>query len=275
MLRDSRRPLATACAMVLLLHASVVSAGSYLQSEGDLNYSTGLGFITSNKEWDSRAHLQDLGCTSEYAFLSQYLEYGYSYYYTLYGGVNLARSRCGNESTTGFGDIRAGVRGRLDQTRNHRAWELELSIPTSSDETGRTRLGCGVYGLAAGVATKEDVSESLTLGGEARLQFWEAPLSHQYEGKLSAAGPLGSVAKSLNWNVGLSGHAPLESSDQGPGQSISDCGTQGQSVRGSIALGYRVGSGQYFECGHSLGLWGVDTTKRIGFYCGYSHRWKR
>lgn len=263
-----------ALGVALSLAVTVADAGSYLQSEGDLNYSVGLGYFFADREWDDQGDLQRLPCRNDYLYNSHYLEYGYSYYYTLFGGLNLARSACGDEDTTGAGDIRLGLRGRLDPTRNHRAWQLELNVPTTRDETGNTRLGCGVYGLAAGVATKDAVGENLTLGAEAGLQFWESPLSHQVEGRLSAAGPLGT-AKSLSWNAGLSGHAPLESGDGGPGQSISDCGTQGKSVRGSIALGFRVGSGKYLECGHSLGLWGEETTKRIGIYCGYSHRWKR
>lgn len=276
MLCDVRHLLAAACMTALLLSATMAQAGSYLQSEGDLNYSTGLGYLSGNKDWDSRGHLQDLGCTSEYAYLSQYMEYGYSYYYTLYGGVNLARSRCGNESTTGFGDIRAGVRGRLDQTRNNRAWELELNIPTSSDDSGRSRLGCGAFGLAANVAAKEKVGPTVSLGAEAGVQIWEAPLSHQAEGRLSAGGPIGERRSSpWSWGAGLVGQGPLTNRGASLANNVSDCGTTGKVVRGSLKLGYQVSPLSSVECGNSLGLWGEDSTKRIGFFCGYSHLFKR
>lgn len=276
MLCDVRHSLTTACATALLLSATMAQAGSYLQSEGDLNYSIGVGYLSASREWDNRGELQRLPCRNDYLYNSHYLEYGYSYYYTLFGGTNLAQSKCGAEDTTGVGDVRVGLRGRLDQTRNHRAWQLELNIPTSDDESGRTRLGCGVVGLAGSVARKDDVSARLTVGAEAGLQLWDAPLLHQVEGRLSASGAIGELSQSRwNWNAGLSGHVPLEAQDNNPDASLSDCGTQGKSLRGSLALGYRVASGKYLECGNSLGLWGVDTTKRVGFFCGYSHRWKR
>lgn len=251
-------------------------AGSYLQSGGDYNYSLGLGYIVGDKEWDDRSRLQDLGCTSRYAFNSHYLEYGYSYYHTLFGGVNIADARCGADSKAGFGDVRLGVRGRLDDARNNRAWELQLNVPTSADTSGSARLGCGVFGLYGGLATKEQLGESLALGGEAGIQLWEAPLAQQFEGRLSLDGTLGARSVSpWSWDLDLTGYTPLARRYSGIRSGASDCGTDGKLVRAAAGIGYRWSRESHFKCNVTAGAWGENSTRRQGLICGYSRLFKR
>lgn len=260
-------------AAAALAAGSPAHAGSFMQSAGDVNYSTSLGHIWATEEWNSDRELEDAGCRREYSFNSHFLEYGRSYYHTLYGGVNLAQARCDADRKRGFGDVRLGVRGRLDVTRNYRTWELEATIPTHRDRTASLRLGCGALGLAGRVAVKEKLVPLLSAGASAGVQVWEAPLAHQAESELSLSGPFGQGSR-WSWDLELNGRMPLDDSGADVNTDISDCGTRGKLVRGSLRLGFAVTDFVYAQCGYLNALWGEDVSRSQGAYCGFSRLWK-
>ena len=268
------RATRVACALAALLVAGAAEAGSYMQSGGDLSLSSSLGYLWATQQWDTNGRLQDSGCRREYSYLSNHLEYGYSYYHTLYGGVNLARSSCDPDSNSGLGDIRAGVRGRLDVNRNNRTWELEATIPTDSgNDPNGLNLGCNSLGLAGNVAMKEKLLSQLAFGAGAGVQLWEGPLVHQLVGDLSLGGSFTRWSP-WTWELGLSGKRPLNSGDTPASGALSDCGTRSKVVRSAARIGYQYTDFVNLECGASLALWGVDVGRTQGFYCGFSRLWK-
>lgn len=259
-----------------LLLAPLADAGSYMQSGGDLQYSTSLGHLWATEQWDAGGNLGDAGCRRQYSYSSHRIEYGQSYYRTLFGGVNLARSACASDEKFGLGDIHLGVRGRLDLSRNHRTWEVEATLPTpgaDASTNGGLRVACGAFGLAGSLAIKEKMLEQVALGASAGVQLWEAPLAHQTVAELSAGGAFGRWSP-WRWELGASGKRPLNADSAEVSDSLSDCGTRGEVVRGLARLSFTATDLLSFECGVSQAVWGRDTGRTQGAYCGFSRLWK-
>jgi hypothetical protein len=249
--------------------SAAANAGSYLRSADELSYSTSAGFTWATRQWDESRNLQSTSCRREYAYSSHYLEYGYSYYYTLFGGALAANSSCGPDSNTGFGDLRLGIRGRTDVYRNHRAWELVAIVPTMRDSDS-PRLDCGAHGLRGALARKDELAPRVSLGSGIGVQLWESPLAHEFDVDLSLSGPL--RIGGLRWGVDLEGAAPLEGGGA-VGADIADCGTRGKRIKAGVSLGATVAPGTYVDCGYTRAVWGEDATLSQGFSCGFSRTW--
>lgn len=245
-------------------------AGSYLRSAEELSYSSSLGYTWATREWDEQRDLQATGCRREYNYNSHYLEYGWSYFHTLFGGALLANSQCGSDTHTGLGDLRVGVRGRTDRYRNHRAWELIATLPTERGDAS-PRLDCGAHGLAGKLARKDELSPALSLNSGVGLQFWEGPLAHELDGKLGVSGPL-SLWR-LRWGFDLDARAPLEGGGA-VASDLSDCGTRGKLLKAGLRLGATVARDLYMDCGYFRAVWGEDATQSQGFSCGVSRTWQ-
>jgi hypothetical protein len=249
--------------------SGAAQAGSYMRSGGDLSYSSSVGYTWATREWNADSELQDISCRREHQSNSHYLEYGYSYYHTLFGGASLGHTSCGSESTSGFGDLRAGIRGRTSIYENHRTWELVATVPVSRSDDS-PRLGCGALGLSGALARKDDLTDTLALGSGVGLQFWEGPLAHEVEADVSLSGPL--PLGRLRWNVELGGRAPLEGGGE-VATDISDCGTRGKAVKAGLRLGTSVSRDFYVSCSYSRSVWGEEATLSQGFSCGFSRSW--
>lgn len=251
--------------------SAAADAGSYLRSADELSYSTSLGYSWATRQWDEQSQLQPTDCRREHVGNSHYLEYGYSYYYTLFGGASLAQAMCDAESTTGLGDVRLGVRGRTSLYENHRAWELIVTVPTNRGSPS-PRLGCGAFGLAGKLARKDDLMPGLALGSGVGVELWESPLVNQFDAGLSLSGPL-RIGR-LRWSVDLDGRMPLDEGAVDVNSDISDCGTSGKVVKSGLTIGASLSREVYVSCGYDRALWGDDATLRQGFSCGYTRRWE-
>lgn len=260
--------LAAACALPA---ATSALAGAGLRSSGDTLYSTRLGVITANQAWDEQSTLQDSDCRSVYTSQSNALEHGYTYYNTFYGQFSLARSQCGGEATTGFSDLRVGVRSRLNVYENDGAWELEATIPVSDVNHGERRIGCGEFGLAANVHQRVEVTPSTDLDGSASVQLWGAPLAHQFR---ASVGIDQKFLRRWSWSGGVHGSVPLNDGIGGIGDLTSDCGTESKIVRGAADLKYRWSDFLHLGCGVSHALWGESASRTQGMSCGFSYLWK-
>lgn len=259
-------------AVALLLGASLCAgaqAGSYLRSSEELSYSTSVGYSWATRQWDRERDLEATGCRREYAYSAHYLEYGWSYYHTLFGGLLLANASCDAERNAGVGDLRLGVRGRTDVYQNHRAWELIATIPTERGDPS-PRLDCGAHGLRGALARKDEVWSGLSLGSGVGVQLWEGPLAHEADVDFSLSGPLRIAG--LRWGVDLEGAAPL---DRGSAldADLSDCGTRGKRVKAGLSLGANVARGIYVDCAYTRAVWGEDASLSQGFSCGFSRTW--
>lgn len=262
------------CAILLGAGMSTAAhAGSYMRSGQEFSYSTSLGYDWATREWDESSDLQPTDCRRQHVSNSHYVEYGYSYYYTLFGGVSLAQATCSAESTTGLGDLRLGVRGRTNLYQNHRTWELIATVPTNRGSPS-PRLGCGAFGLAGKLARKDDLGPGLSLASGIGVQVWESPLAPQLDGGVGLSGPLRFGARRLRWSFDIDGRMPLDEGSAAVDPDISDCGTRGKLVKAGIGVGASLSSRTYVSCSFDSAVWGDDATLRQGFSCGYSRLWE-
>lgn len=259
-------------ALCLGAASGAAHAGSYMRSGGELSYSTSLGYSWATRQWDEQGNLEPTDCRREHVSNSHYLEYGESYYYTLFGGLSLAQANCGADGTTGAGDLRLGIRGRTDLYANHRTWEVVATLPTNRGDPS-PRLGCGAFGVSAALARKDEVVPGLSLGSGLGVQLWESPLAHQLDGGLSLSGSLRVLGR-LRWSVDLDGRMPLDDGAVDVASDISDCGTRGKLVKAGVGLGASLSRTVYVSCGYDRAVWGDDATLRQGFSCGYSRTWE-
>ncbi|WP_287963123.1 hypothetical protein, partial [Alcanivorax sp.] len=109
----------------------VAHAGDWMRSAGESGLGVSLEYGTADHYWNRFRKLLKDNCTSNDWKLFLHYEYGYSYDYTLFGNTALDTRRCGNRHSSGLGDIRLGVRGRLNPFRNGSTWELSVLVPTS------------------------------------------------------------------------------------------------------------------------------------------------
>jgi hypothetical protein len=260
-------------ALAGLLAAAAAQAGSYMQSGGDLSYSTSVGSIWATEEWDTDRNLHDASCRREYLYNGHYLEYGQSYYHTLFGGINVARSSCAEDSKEGLGDLRLGIRGRYNVFMNHRTWEVEATIPTDRSADDPLRLGCGAFGLAGHLYRRDKFTDTLAAGAGIGVQLWEARLAHQLLGESSLSGSFGRWSP-WHWSAGLNARVPLNDDTSTVNPDISDCGTHGKLLRGGLRGGYLYQDTLNLECGISRALVGEDVSRSQGIYCGITRLWK-
>jgi hypothetical protein len=152
------------------VNPSTSRATAYMLSEGEQRYSTGLTYATANDFFDMNRNRIPQGCRSRDWRWHHNYTYGYSYYYNFFASGALINQECGpNSKVAGIGDIKVGVRGRLDKFRNGRTWELALFIPTGYNNQKVNRLGFGRLGIWGGLAWSTQNS-----GWEAKMpSYWE------------------------------------------------------------------------------------------------------
>lgn len=143
----------------LLLANSVTARAStaFMLSEGEHQYSTGLTYATAKDVFDLNRNRIPKGCTSHDMFWHHSYTYGYSYDFNFFVNGAIAHQSCNPpagqiKTINGVGDIQLGIRGRLDELRNGRTWELAVSVPTGYDNQKINRLGFGRVGFWGGVA---------------------------------------------------------------------------------------------------------------------------
>lgn len=262
-----------ACVAILVLLAMVDAQAAGLRSEEELLYRGTLSYGTATKEWDDDAVTRDIGCRANNTRFSNYLEYGYSYYHTAYGSISAGYSECGSESRAGLSDLNFGLRGRINQYLNTRSWQLGVTLPLRGREEGRSRIGCGVFGVDAEVSRRDELSPSLSLGYGTTLKLWESPLAHQIGLNVSLGGPFASRSP-WSWYAALAGEAPVNDGKADPGASVSDCGTEAKVLRGAVQLRRAFDQGYSASCGLSGTFVGEDISQSRGLYCAFSRLWK-
>jgi hypothetical protein len=255
-----------------LFAADAALAGAALRSEEELLYSVALGHSWATQTWDDHGDTEDIGCRNEYTGLSHYVEYGYSYYYTLFGNVGTARSSCGSEGENGLSDLRLGIRGRVNRYLNTRGWEVVLTAPLSGEQVGTSRIGCGAFGLAGNLDRKDKlVDDYLSVAYGLSLRLWESPLAHEMREEVELSG---RITSRLGWSAGMQHGFPLSDARPDPQGAASDCGTTAQSVKANAALKYAFTNDKSATCGYGHAVWGEETSVGRSAYCAYTYIWR-
>lgn len=152
--------------LVLMIISGPVFAGSWMRSESEYLYHASFSHSSADQYYDNRARLKDADCKSSDLNFNQAIEYGYSYYYTLFADISLEHSSCGGKSENDLGDLEVGIRGRINLLRNGRSWEVALIIPTDNKSSSSSNLGAGEFGIKLGLHGR------FAAGGTVQLQHY-------------------------------------------------------------------------------------------------------
>ena len=251
---------------IAVLVSAPAEAGAWMRSGGEYRYSAGLSHSRADQYYDADEVRQDAGCTANDLYLDQDLEYGHSYYHTLFGKFSAARKSCGGETSTEGGDLELGIRGRLNPLRNGRTWEASLLIPTEDSTSDPARLGVGSYGLQLGLhgrfAAGGSVLRQRHLSTGAEVRLWEGDPSDRLRTYIDYSWPL----YTLEMKVGVNGDFSLRN-----GSGESDWDTQRRptddyervNVGGSIRKSYGEWSVQY-RISHVVWGWNTDASTTVG-----------
>lgn len=255
-----------------MLAAGEAGAGASLRSEGELLYAVTASHNWATQRLDDHGDASDIGCRNTYDSLSNYVEYGYSYYYTLMGTLGVAQGKCADEEETGLGDLRLGLRGRINRYLNTRGWEVGVIVPISGEQLGRSRIGCGAFGAWTGVDFKDElVEDHLSVGYGGVINVWERPLAH--EGRVDAD-LSGHITSRLSWQLEGRHQFPLTDVEAPPAANVVDCGTNAQATKLGTGLKFAIDRDQSVGCGYKRTVWGENTSRSQGFDCSYTYIWR-
>lgn len=268
------------------LCASQVFAGNWMRNEGDISSSTSFKYATSNKYWDQFGNSMPKGCTNDSESLYESLEYGYSYRYTLFGGIGLNNNHCAAQgSTFGLGDLSLGVRGRIDPALNGKAWELKAIIPTGYDNQVAMRQGYGRFGLQAGVYFGdqfEDYNSDPYKPGNTYIEngswqygayvtAWEGPPANQLGGYVKYGNRL-----SQDWKVSGTLEADLSLGHGTPEPIIGAAWLRNpwhDVVIAKLDFAHDIGGGWSVSVVPEMNLWGRNISQSTGISVGLHKLW--
>ncbi|NOY66641.1 MAG: hypothetical protein GXP13_04430 [Gammaproteobacteria bacterium] len=258
---------------VLFIVTGSAQAGGWLRSEGEHRYSAYLSNSSSNRSWDRYGNDTVSGCTSNVTALTHEYEYGYSYYRTLFGKVNMATSECGGDKVSGLGDVYLGVRGRLNLYKNGSAWEAILIIPTGYDGQRSNRLGYGELGIELGLYGTTKYSKKSTFAYGGSFRFWNGSPSDQFRTRASW-----SYKQNKQWAIrtSLEGNFSLNNGNSVTPASINgDFESEFDVIRGKIGLRRQIGPRLGLTVGLYKNLWGRNASQRQGIYLNIAYVWGR
>ena len=264
--------------MPMIITSNAVAVSPWMLSEKDLYYSGGLNYSTNDKSWDESSHLQDSSCTSNNYRSNQRLEYGYSYYHTLIADLDIVKNNCGNDSYTGLGDLRLGIRGRLNVFRNGRTWELTAIIPTGYSSNDPERPGNGKFGIEGGVAylsrgEERDVAKRWDFLTGASVRLWAGGPADQF---LTYATVRRHFGKNGRLSIGVSGDFSFQNESgttaaNTPGQTqFSDF----DKVTAKVSWSNRLNDDWRYRVGASHVVWGRNAGHNLKFGITFSRHWR-
>lgn len=157
--------------LISLLINSVVLASAWVRKEGELFISTTFYYQSAKKYYDSEGKRRPIGCTFEKREMQIYGEYGLSSKNTLTFKLPYDWLKCGNNSTSGFGDLELGLIRNL-KLQDSKSISLygNIIIPTGYSINDNPRIAYGRVGLEGGVL----------YGFSGRWGFWDSGLGYRY-----------------------------------------------------------------------------------------------
>lgn len=265
-------------AVLLCLFGARADAGAWLRSEAESYYSARLEYSTATRYWDRNGDRKDLSCDYQSRKFSNYYEYGLSYYYTVLADLSLERASCNADSTSGLGDLRLGVRGRLDPYRNGRAWEVILILPTGYPTGGNVRLGGGEIGVELGISRRDP------LGIDQEIEFETGAIEYGAGARIWAGDqPVqifaylrGTHLLAPRWTLSakLEGEFAVNGDETQVAVPSSDRGSDFKFAKLSVEVTHKMTSQWRMTAGASEHIWGENVTHNRGIHVAFSRLWR-
>lgn len=261
----------------LIFSQQSFAASPWMLSEGEYYYSGGLNYSTGDRSWDSSSHLKNSSCRSKKLSSNQHLEYGYSYYHTLIASTEIIDKDCGDNDYSGFGDLRLGIRGRLDMFSNGKTWELTAIIPTGYSKKNRSRPGNGEVGIEGGLAylsrgEERDFAPRWDFLTGASLRYWFNGPADQF---LTYATVRRHIGKSGRISFGISADISFQNEDDVKNNSFAD-ETQlsdYDKVQVKISWANKLNDDWRYKVGASHVVWGRNSGHDLKVGITFSRHW--
>ncbi|GEM_PF-5007058 len=262
---------------LFLLTPAVSAASPWMWSEGEMYYSGSLSYTTGDKNWNENSNLVDSSCRSRNVNSHQLIEYGYSYYHTLIANLDIVSKDCGGDNYLGLGDLRLGIRGRLDPFRNGRTWEVTAIIPTGYSDTDPARPGNGKFGIEGGVAylsrgEYRDSAKRWDYLTGASLRFWVDGPADQFIGYFTLRryiGRHGYISAGVNAEISFQNEArlPKNLSDQ---TQLADF----DKITAKLNWSDRLSDEWRYSIGASHVVWGRNAGHDLKIGITFSRHWR-
>ncbi|MCX7194285.1 MAG: hypothetical protein NTY60_11825 [Proteobacteria bacterium] len=274
--------------MVLAALPLASSQAGWMQSEGDIAISSGIGFKDNGNFFDRQGSSMRNTCGSGIN-IPLYAEYGASYYNTVYASTSLDSFNCGNVKQQGINDIETGIRGRMGYFIDHN-WEVAAIFPQHLTVTGAAAIP-KQFGLKAGIhsSTRLDPYESFLTEQEiaknsfaygAGVKYWIGDVPGELWGYMS----YGHTLKNADWSKELGGWsftARLDARNSlgktrtvTPGNALVDIHDNYSLLTGQIGVNRSLSITESMNIFLEQGLWGRNTSYVTGAFVTYSKVWR-
>lgn len=258
---------------VILITPDVASAGAWMRSGGEYLYSVGVSNSRASQYFDDDSSIQDTSCSSNDIYVDQHIEYGYSYYRTLFAGFSVAQKSCGDEQSFETGDLEVGLRGRIFPLRNGKSWEASLLIPTSSSSDDPSQLGVGRLGLKLGLYGRFEAGGTVrqqryfSTGAEVRL--WEGGISHRFRTYADYSWPW----MMLTAKVGLLGDFSMRNGSEGSASVNQTAVDDYDKISAKASIKQKIGKWS-LRYRLSRTIWGRNTDASTSLGISLSRSWQ-
>lgn len=277
-------------AVVMLAALPVANShAGWMQSDGDIAFSSGIGFKDNGNFYDRQGTSMRNTCGSGMN-IPLYAEYGLSYYNTVYTSSSLDSFSCGAVRQQGINDIETGIRGRMDYAIDHN-WEVAAILPQHLTATGAAAIP-KQFGIKAAIhsSTRLDPYESfLTELGIAKrsfsygagVKYWAGDVPGELWGYMS----YGHILSNSDWAKELGGWAFTARLDAKnalgktrtvrPGNGLVDIHDNYSLLTGQIGLNRSLTPTESMNFFVEQGLWGRNTSYLSGIFVTYTKVWRK
>ncbi len=150
---------------------SLVFASAWVRKEGEAFLSMSFYSQRAKKYFDENGNRRPIGCTFEKQEIQLYGEYGLDKRHTLTFKLPYSWLKCGQDKTSGFGDLELGVIRNISVGNRYSfSGYANAIIPTGYSISDNPRIGYGRFALEGG----------LLYGFSGGWGFWDSGIGYRY-----------------------------------------------------------------------------------------------
>lgn len=282
----------------LVMLPAMTCQAAWMRQEGEVGASVGVTVSDIGEYFDRSGARVRNTCGSALDIPVQ-VEYGYSYYRTLFANTSLSQYDCRNfggntGQVSGFSDFEFGTRGRVNLAANDQIWEVAAIIPSYVDPTGGVRQPKN-YGFRFGLhsSNRVDPYQTFMAGDPSSLLGQRNVMSYGAGFKTWAGHIPNELSAYVGWihvmsdsawkeNIGgwyfsarLDGMTTVgKEHTVTPGNGVRDVHDRSSLVTGHAGFSHSLTEHSSVQFSVKKGLWGRNMSSPAGVYVGYSKVWR-
>lgn len=288
--------------LTLVMLPVMACQAAWMRQEGEVGASVGVS-VSDIGEFYDRAGTRVRNTCGGALDMPMQVEYGYSYYRTLFATTSLSEYNCGGNvgavtgQVSGFTDFELGTRGRINLAANDQIWEAAVIIPSYVDPTGGVRQPKN-FGFRFGYHSSNridpyqtfmagDISSLLgqrnVISYGAGLKTWVGHIPNELSAYLGWMHVLSDSAWKENiggwyFSAKLDGMTTFgkEHSTTVPVNAllVRDVHDHSSLVTGHAGFSHSLTQNSSVQFSLKKGLWGRNMSSPAGVFVGYSKVWR-